>query len=80
MAHRFIWEHVNGRLSEGLQINHINGVKDDNRIENLEAVTPSENLKHAYRIGLSDARGEKNGRYKHGRHIRAALARAGGAA
>jgi hypothetical protein len=67
-------------------INHIDGVRKNNRPENLEWVTQGENIRHAYRIGLRRPRtasanaGEKNGHAKHTdarvREIRA-LAKAG---
>ena len=36
-------------------VNHINGIKHDNRFENLEWCTHSENLKHAFRTWLKNS-------------------------
>ena len=48
------------KLSPGLQVNHKDGNKTNNNLENLEVVTASENQLHAYRLGLKKAySGEK---------------------
>lgn len=59
-AHRLIWEAVNGPVPLDREINHINGVKADNRIANLELVDHRENIRHAYRTGLKSNTGEKH--------------------
>lgn len=55
VAHRVIWESVHGPLASGLEVNHLNGIKTDNRLANLDAVTPSVNMSHAYANGLNHA-------------------------
>lgn len=48
------------KLDTKLYVNHIDGVKDNNRVTNLEAATPLENSRHAIEIGLVDKKGSKH--------------------
>ena len=52
-VHRLILETFNPvENMESLTVNHINHIKDDNRLENLEWKTNSDNVKEAYQAGL----------------------------
>ena len=44
-SHRFVFECFYGLIEKNKQINHINSIRSDNRIKNLEVVTASENLR-----------------------------------
>ena len=45
-VHRLVWEEANGPIPSGMDIDHINGDRTDNRIENLRPVTRAENMKN----------------------------------
>jgi hypothetical protein len=60
-VHRLVWEHVHGPIPDGMHIDHINGVKSDNRIANLRLVTPSQNAQNRPRAtgaSFSKSRGK----------------------
>jgi DNA-binding CsgD family transcriptional regulator len=58
-VHRLVVLAFVGRIPRGKQVNHIDGDKLNNDIQNLEIVTPEQNREHAKRTGLI-VRGEDN--------------------
>ena len=50
IVHRAIYETFVGPIPTGYQIDHINNVRDDNRVENLRAVTHRENMRNPLTI------------------------------
>ena len=43
LVHRLVWEAFNGTIPENMQVNHINEIKTDNRLSNLNLMTAKEN-------------------------------------
>lgn len=66
-VHRLVAQYFIENPLNKLTVNHINGNKEDNRVENLEWATQSENNKHSYDSGIkkpTNQLGSKNGNAK----------------
>ncbi len=51
LVHRLVCESFLKNVENKPYVNHINSVRNDNRLTNLNYVTPSENMSHAIKIG-----------------------------
>lgn len=49
-VHRLVVRTFIGEIPKNYEVNHIDGDKSNNRVENLEIVTPSENRLHSFRV------------------------------
>ncbi|MDI3361165.1 HNH endonuclease [Lelliottia sp. V89_10] len=63
-VHRLVAEAFIGNPQLCSQVNHIDGIKANNDVSNLEWVTAQQNILHAFSNSLMSADGENNGRAK----------------
>jgi hypothetical protein len=67
-AHRLAYEFINGPIDEHFEIDHINGIREDNRITNLRLATRQQNSANS-RIANTNKSGMKGvHRHSNGRH------------
>lgn len=64
-VHRVVLETLVGPCPPGTQGNHRDGNKANNNVENLEWLTPSQNIRHSFNTGLEvGKKGETNSQAK----------------
>ena len=49
LVHRIVYETFVGEIPQGYHIDHINNIRTDNRVENLQALTPLDNERKTHK-------------------------------
>lgn len=63
LAHRVVWEAFNGEIPQGMEIDHINTDRGDNRLENLRMVSHKENCNNPRTIEKYKKSNKMNGKH-----------------
>ena len=63
-VHRLVWEAFRGLIPSEMDVNHIDGDKTNNRLNNLELLTRSENMLHFHRRLRPSRNHVRTARYK----------------
>lgn len=59
-VHRIVAYEFIENIDDKIEVNHIDGNKLNNCVYNLEWVTPSENIRHAFKLGLKNQKKGKD--------------------
>jgi hypothetical protein len=70
-VHRLVWSAFNGEIPEGMEIDHLDSVVDNNHKDNLECVTPKENRLRQYHPS-GDEHPQRRGKFARQRSNRVA--------
>ncbi len=62
-VHRLVAQAFIPNIDNKLEVNHIDGNKENNCINNLEWTTSSENMQHAFKTGLAKVNKNMQGRF-----------------